>query len=170
MIEHLSTLVENFPGTANQTRCFTHVLNLAAKSILCQFDVPKKTADGDAGDLDDATDTLAALAQELEEAVGQIDDEADADDDNEKGDGGDEDGDDGDNDEDGLDDERDSMSEEELAELEESLVPIRLMLTKVSQNYLIRNYLIILSHTASSSRKRYEEFVHHHPPSMARKA
>jgi hypothetical protein len=34
MIEHLSTLVENFPGAANQTRCFTHILNLVAKSIL----------------------------------------------------------------------------------------------------------------------------------------
>jgi hypothetical protein len=56
MIEHLSTLIENFPGAANQTRCFTHILNLVAKSILRQFDTPKKAADGDFRDLDDASD------------------------------------------------------------------------------------------------------------------
>ena len=65
MIEHLSTLVENFPGAANQTRCFTHILNLVAKSILRQFEVRKKTND-DPDDTDDATKALAALAQELE--------------------------------------------------------------------------------------------------------
>lgn len=45
MVKHLATLVENFPGAANQTRCFTHILNLVAKSILRQFDVAKKAAD-----------------------------------------------------------------------------------------------------------------------------
>ena len=41
MVEHLATLIEDFPGAANQTRCFTHILNLVAKSILRQFDVAK---------------------------------------------------------------------------------------------------------------------------------
>jgi len=45
MVKHLTTLVENFPGAANQTCCFTHILNLVAKSILCQFDMAKKMAD-----------------------------------------------------------------------------------------------------------------------------
>jgi hypothetical protein len=46
MIEHLSTLIENFPGATNQTRCFTHILSLVVKSILCQFEPKKKTGDG----------------------------------------------------------------------------------------------------------------------------
>jgi hypothetical protein len=126
MIEHLSTLIKNFSGAANQTRCFTHILNLVAKSILRQFNTPKKAADGDSGDFDDATGALAALAQELE------DNEAVADDGTEEGNDDDEAGGEDDN-EDGLGDEHDGMSDAEVAELEESLVPIRLMLAKASQ-------------------------------------
>ena len=66
MVEHLSTLVENFPGAANQTQCFTHILNLVAKSILHQFKVQKKTDGNEPDDLDDAMKALAVLAQELE--------------------------------------------------------------------------------------------------------
>lgn len=134
MIDHLATLVENFPGAANQTRCFTHILNLVAKSVLHQFDMPKKTAENESMDFDDAKTALAALAQELEDGMvddvaeeeelsdGEMADDKDCDDDNN----------------DGLGGERDGMSEEEVAELEESLVPIRLMLTKVSKpNYSI---------------------------------
>ena len=124
MIEHLSTLVESFPGAANQTRCFTHILNLVVKSVLRQFDTPKKAVDGNFGAFDDAKTALAALAQELEDT------EAGVDDDSEEGNDDDELG--GDDDEDGLGDGRDGMSEMETAELEESIVPIRLMLTKAS--------------------------------------
>jgi len=106
MIEHLATLIENFPGMANQTRCFSHILNLVAKSILRQFDVSKKTADGDSPDLDDATDALAALAQELEDSVAQVNDIEDGDKDKVG---------DGDDNVDGLGDERDRMLEEEVA-------------------------------------------------------
>jgi hypothetical protein len=119
MIEHLSTLIENFPGAANQTRCFSHILNLVAKSILRQFDVPKK--DGDGEDLDDATMALEALAQELEDvSLAENMDEEGSDADNEP-----------DEDENSLADDRDGMSEEEMAELEASLAPIRMTLTKV---------------------------------------
>ena len=38
-------LIRNFPGEANCTRCFTHIINLVAKSLLRQFDVPNKKAD-----------------------------------------------------------------------------------------------------------------------------
>ena len=34
MIEELANLLEDFPGPANQTCCFTHVLDLVVKSIL----------------------------------------------------------------------------------------------------------------------------------------
>ena len=42
MIDHLAILLEAFPGLANHTRCFTHILNLVAKCIMKQFDAPKK--------------------------------------------------------------------------------------------------------------------------------
>jgi hypothetical protein len=41
MIEHLAVLIDTFPGAANQTRCFAHILNLVAKSVLRQFEAPK---------------------------------------------------------------------------------------------------------------------------------
>jgi hypothetical protein len=44
MIEELALLLDNFPGPANQTRCFTHVLNLIVKSIIKQFNLPKVQA------------------------------------------------------------------------------------------------------------------------------
>ena len=131
MVEHLATLVEQFPGAANQTRCFAHILNLIAKSILRQFEMPKKVADGDlpdGPDLNNATDALAALAQELEDSVAGIDDDIDGDDEVDE------------DNEEGLGNERVGMSMEEVAELDKKLVPVRLMLTKVSQkNYLIQN-------------------------------
>jgi hypothetical protein len=120
MIEHLPTLVDNFPGAPNQTCCFAHILNLVAKSVLRQFDVAKKSGPIDSEQLDDATKELALLAQELDlgpDGADNNDDEGDEENDDDDDDGG--------NGEDG-------MSEEELAELEASLVPIRLMLTKVS--------------------------------------
>ena len=55
MIEHLAALVEKFSGATNQTQCLTHILNLVAKSILRQFEGPKK---GKA--VDDAAKELAA--------------------------------------------------------------------------------------------------------------
>ncbi|KAI9448956.1 hypothetical protein BJY52DRAFT_1127120, partial [Lactarius psammicola] len=41
MITHLSTIVDAFPGAANQTRCFVHTINISAKLILKQFDISK---------------------------------------------------------------------------------------------------------------------------------
>ena len=41
MIKHIGNLLGNFPGPANQTRCFVHTVNLIAKSILKPFDAQK---------------------------------------------------------------------------------------------------------------------------------
>ena len=134
MVEHLATLIENFPGAANQTRCFAHILNLVAKSILRQFDVKKKTADDEPMDFDDAATALAELAEELDDGMEVLaDDIAEelldddeivlADEENQVI---------GDDDEDGLGNECKGMSDEEVADLEESVVPIQLMLTKVN--------------------------------------
>ena len=41
MIKHIRNLLRNFPGPANQTRCFMHTVNLVVKSILKPFDTQK---------------------------------------------------------------------------------------------------------------------------------
>ena len=73
MVEHLSTLTDDFPGAANQTRCFNHIFNLAAKSVLWQFDSPKKNATIDTKDLEDPMNVLARLELELEESPEPVD-------------------------------------------------------------------------------------------------
>ena len=123
MIEELANLVDNFPGPANQTWCFLHILNLVVKSIIWQFDVPKskKTSDGDNNDkgIDEATKELLKLASDIdieEEIMAHAGNEGDGtDDDNMEG----------------WIDEHEMMTEDELIELAESIQPIRLLLTKV---------------------------------------
>ena len=115
MIDELTHLIEDFPGPANQTRCFLHILNLVVKSIIRQFDLP--TSKGD-GNVNEATKELLLLAGDIdfeEEAMGKDE----------------EDGVDGDNTE-GWIDERETMTKEELDKLEESVAPVRSLLTKVS--------------------------------------
>ena len=121
----MANLIENFPGAANQTQCFLHILNLTAKSILQQFEVPKKketgSDEGDGGErvLNKAMKELLALADEIEDDTYGVDDK---DDDEEI---------DFEDNEEGLEDERQELSGEEIAELEADLIPVRLMLTKV---------------------------------------
>src|SRR6266567_2301250 len=64
MVEHLATLLEGFPGAANQTRCFAHILNLVAKSVLRQFEAPKEKG---GKVIDHAARELAAVFGELED-------------------------------------------------------------------------------------------------------
>lgn len=123
MIESLANHLNNFPGAANQTRCFLHILNLTAKSVIQQFEVPKKKLgqdrqdDDNNNDFTEATEALQALSVEIEDD-GPSDDVASDEDDKE------------DNNE-GLEEERQGMTVEEIAELEEELLPARRMLTKV---------------------------------------
>ncbi len=73
MIDHLSVLLNKYPGAANRTRCFTHILNLVAKCIMKQFDTPKnkKNPGGDTNEMEEADDTdiLAATLDELEDEL-----------------------------------------------------------------------------------------------------
>ena len=64
MITELTDLVNNFPGAANQTWCFMHILNLIVKSILCQFDL-LNTKNGKS--LDDGSKKLLSLAGNVED-------------------------------------------------------------------------------------------------------
>jgi hypothetical protein len=120
MIDELATLLDDFPGSTNRTRCFAHILNLVVKSILRQFDVPKVKRQEV---VDKATEALLKLAGDIEEEEWRtICDSA-------RGENGDEIEDD---DVEGWVDERDLMGENELEELDEALRPVRFLLTKVS--------------------------------------
>jgi hypothetical protein len=112
MIDHLATLLENYPGRANRTRCFTHILNLVAKCIMKQFDEPKKKnvgemEDPELGEVDDLAAALDDLEEELEDEGVELE-------------------------MDWENDMRADMTTEEVRELEESVKPVRRVLGKVS--------------------------------------
>ena len=116
MIDKLSELLEEFPGSANHTRCFNHILNLVAKSVMKQFDLPKARA-GEA--LDAAAEALAGLGGDIESQ--EMLPDGDLVGDEEKDDNSDR-----------LVDIRQEMSDEEIALLDNTLQPVRLVLAKVS--------------------------------------
>lgn len=148
MIDHLADIVNEFPGSLNRTRCFAHILNLVAKSILKQFDSPKQNG------LESVLDTLE---DELE---------SEADD----SDGGDESMDvdwaagDADNNDNEMVDGRSEMTEEEIKVLEETVKPVRVVLMKVvkllhNSRYVTYNFIsferphmLLKIHRPSSSR------------------
>ena len=115
MITEIANLLNNFPGPANQTRCFAHVLNLVVKSIIKQFDLPKSKGNLS---VDEAAMELEALAGNIEleeEEWARREGTAEEEDDNVEG----------------WIDERTLMTDEELDELDASVQPVRLLLTKV---------------------------------------
>jgi hypothetical protein len=114
MIDALSELVVAFPGAANRTRCFTHILNLVVKVILRQFDVLKAKADEA---LDVATQALVDLAGDIDVEEAAMDDAGD-DEDSDR--------------EEGWFDPLYAMSQEEREDLDLSVRPVRLVLVKVS--------------------------------------
>jgi hypothetical protein len=120
MIDKLVDILLNFSGQANHCHCFLHIVNLIAKTLLKQFDVPKKDAESA---LDDAEKELLELAAgiDMEEMVTVA--EAGA---------GDKDDDEND-DVEGWVDEMALLSEEERAALHENVGPVRLVLVKVSE-------------------------------------
>jgi hypothetical protein len=78
MIESLADLLPDFPGAANCTCCFTHILNLVAKCIMKQFDSPKSKRMGFQDD-DVANNKMKMKIQEdlhaLEEEIEEEDEE-----------------------------------------------------------------------------------------------
>ena len=118
MIDELCALLEAFPGAENRTRCFAHIINLIAKTVIQQFDVPK-AREGEI--VDEALKELRALAGDIDieelltKASAAKDDDDEDDDDNEEG----------------WVDERGEMSEFEAEELAVDVQPVRTMLVKV---------------------------------------
>ena len=113
MIAELVNLLDNFPGPANQTQCFTHILNLVVKIIIQQFDLPKSKGNKI---LEDAAKELLSLAGNIELTRRDRKEGEEDEDDNVEG----------------WIDECTLMTDVELEELDESVEPVRLLLTKVS--------------------------------------
>ena len=78
MIDELENLAPGFGGSAGHTRCFLHIINLVAKSLLCLFDVKKKK-DVDVA-LEAALTGLAEIGAGLESKENEMAGELDGDD------------------------------------------------------------------------------------------
>jgi len=116
MIDQLTANLVDFPGASNQVRCFAHILNLVVKSIMHQFDMPKKRWDAT------TDETLEKLAGNIEAEEDTMQAEKDIPKDGLIQDN-----------EEGWVDEQDDMTEEDIEKLEESVWPIRFLLTKVDE-------------------------------------
>lgn len=140
MTTELNVLLPAF-SSVNRTRCFAHILNLIAKSILKLFDIPKPKKKAGVGDelandepvndgpayndpeLDDDERELLELAGDIDEEELTTRQENDADDDDE------------DDDEEDWVDEMAELTEDELRALKTSILPISRVLVKVSADF-----------------------------------
>jgi hypothetical protein len=120
MVTELNNLLTTFSAT-NRTRCFAHILNLIAKSLLKQFNVKPKAGDTDDLNNDDAS--LLALAEDMETKELTAAQEKD------DGDGEAEE----DDQVDDWVDEVEALTPEEHADLEESIRPVKRTLVKVGE-------------------------------------
>ena len=117
MIEELVDMLPNFQGPANRSRCFLHTVNLIAKTLLKQFDVPRK----------DASAVLDAAERELLDLAAGLDvEELMTVAENGTGDKFDDDN------VDGWVDEMAELTEEEGDELRKQIRPVQLVLVKVN--------------------------------------
>ena len=132
MVKELSHKLSSFDGEASRVQCFAHIINIVAKSVISQFDTPKKkerlsgnraskdniaTADGENDtDLQELLAEISDLAGDHEEdELDELDEVAPEDREQD----------------DGWIDERRNMLSEELKALERDVLPARQMLVKV---------------------------------------
>jgi hypothetical protein len=131
MIDKLVDLLASFPGKANQTRCFLHIISLVAKSVIRQFDVAK----GKAGEaLDEAEEELHALAEGID--LKDLETQREREDDD---------------DVDGWVDERNALSVADRDALDASVHPVKLVLVKVNSRVNVMNVLTHLIPTATQN-------------------
>jgi hypothetical protein len=139
MIDKLAELLENFLGPSNHTRCFLHIINLVAKTLLKQFDLPEKAAE-DA--LDDAEKELLDLADGLdheplasEMSASELgDEENEPQNDNMEG----------------WVNKMQKLSEDECGELLDEIQPIKLVLVKVGDYSELKYYNAPLIYSTAS--------------------
>lgn len=154
MIEELQALIDDFPGQANQTRCFDHVTNLVAKTITAVFDAPKKRGEA----LGKEEELLAALAQDIELEEDELLRNNENEDDDE------------DDDIEGWIDEQELLSEEERRRLNEDLVPIRLVVVKVCPSSANAWSVNLNARSAQETRLQDHKLVHKVAPSLEESA
>ena len=112
MIDELESSIESFSGSETRSRCFDHIINLVAKTMIKQFDIHYEF-DGAEMELQDL-----AKGEDIEEAVtlAERDAEGCEDDETDEKDGG---------------DNQNTMSEGEQERMAESARPVKRMLVKV---------------------------------------
>ena len=115
MIRELAELVPGFEGEVGHTRCFLHVINLVAKSLIHQFDVH-----GGEVDVDDEQQELADEA-DMEDACSEAAEGDESDDEDTASDN-----------DDGFIDEVEKMDEVEKELHEQTIRPVKVVLVKVS--------------------------------------
>jgi hypothetical protein len=127
MISELAVILPSF-SEVGHTRCFLHVINLVAKSIIRQFDIPKKQKDQHLNNAKQALQDLAgdvklkeqmmikALVQhQIDGKIGEVDTEIEPDDNK-----------------DGWVDEMTSLSPARCKQVKADICPVKLVLVKVS--------------------------------------
>jgi hypothetical protein len=79
MIEHMATIIADFPGKANRVRCLAHIVNLVVKIILRQFDVSatkgKEKPTNESAEAHENGEELDILEDDDEELVRVLDKE-----------------------------------------------------------------------------------------------
>lgn len=116
MVYELQSLNPVFGGQSSRARCFLHVVNLVAKSIIRVFDIKKKDVDAtlESGEfVSDEWAEIAELTREVEAEHADVEGERDN--------------------EGGWMDEIELLTREERARLQEDLAPLKLALSKVIQ-------------------------------------
>ena len=137
MVKALGRLNNSFLGAVSHVWCFTHIINLVAKTVLHQFNIARK---GDDTDVDTDADEVAALLSEIAAGV----DLKSVEDDNEGGEN--------DDDIDGWVDECKDLSDEEHKELHKSVLPVKLISAKVRVCTHRKDHILTLFSSSASSR------------------
>jgi hypothetical protein len=152
MVEELEFTLEDYPGEAARARCFLHVVSIVAKTIVKQFDVPKKNGKDPVDILDQE---LYKLAEGIEEEEAQtLSELVDSEDDDEAV----------------ADELVGDLGEEDHERLLAELRPIRLILVKVrALPFGIMKYSHGFSpSTAPKARVQDRSLVFYHSPCLAR--
>lgn len=114
MTAELADLLAHFGGETGRTRCFLHVINLVAKMLIRQFDLPKAKGGAESTDkeLKELVEDVDLEDLETRLANGEGEDNRDN--------------------TDGWVNELEFLTDDERAELEQHLRPLRVILAKVS--------------------------------------
>lgn len=128
MMAELGDLIAHFGGEAARTRCFLHIINLVTKSLIKQFNLPKRKGDVSWQYLDDELKRLEEdIALDNYQTGGEFGEDEEVDK------------------TEGLVNELDFLTDNECAELMEHLKLLHLMLAKVSKIRDLKDHIPLAS-------------------------